>query len=286
MDILVTGSEGFIGRNLVKRLTGEGYFVHVFDIKGSPRFSIAGMVVEELERIKSGKYDLVIHLGANSSTTETDLNKILYENFTMSQLFFEACKESDTRFQYASSASVYGLAGTFEEDQFCKPLSPYAFSKYMFDCWIGMQHYPYQGFRYFNVYGGDSEKDKGDQASPIFKFAKQARETGVIKLFEGSENLYRDFVCVEDVCEMHLKFINAPEASGVFNIGTGQFWSFEFVAKEIQKKIKADIEYIPFLDNLIGQYQSWTCADLTKLEEAIGEYKWTTVEEWIEKNIK
>lgn len=140
--VLVTGSEGFIGKNLCPYLRKRGIEVEEFDIKTSKKS------IPPLNGI-----DAVIHLGANSSTTETDLQKILKENFIFSGTLYQLCEAMGVKFQYASSASVYGTAETFNEDQFCVPLSPYAYSKYMFDCWLLNEKYPYQGFRYFNVYG-------------------------------------------------------------------------------------------------------------------------------------
>ena len=133
--VLVTGSEGFIGKNLCPYLEKRGIEVVPYDIKfeGS---------LPPLNGI-----DAVIHLGANSSTTETDLKKILNENFIFSGTPYQLCANMGVKFQYSSSASVYGTAETFEEDQFCVPLNPYAYSKYMFDSWLLNEDHPYQGFR-------------------------------------------------------------------------------------------------------------------------------------------
>jgi ADP-L-glycero-D-manno-heptose 6-epimerase len=123
-----------------------------------------------------------------------------------------------------------------------------------------------QGFRYFNVYGSGEEHK--DQPSPYTAFEKQAKETGVIKLFKGSENYKRDFVPVETVCAVHKKFLNV-EKSGIWNVGTGIATSFEDVAKLVAEKYGATIEYIPMPENLKNQYQAYTCADLTKLKQEI-----------------
>jgi ADP-L-glycero-D-manno-heptose 6-epimerase len=122
-----------------------------------------------------------------------------------------------------------------------------------------------QGFRYFNVYG-PYEDHKGDQASPYHKFTKQAKETGVIKIFEGSENFKRDFVSVETVVDVHRRFFTVHE-SGVWNIGTGIAKSFKEVAEEIARQYNAKIEYIPIPENIAKQYQKYTQADLTKLRK-------------------
>ena len=98
-----------------------------------------------------------------------------------------------------------------------------------------------QGYRYFNVYG-NNEESKGDQASPVTKFANQAK-TGKIKLFENSDQYLRDFVCVDDVCEVHSKMMN-KDVSGIFNVGTGAPISFQKVSELVAKKYKAEIEII------------------------------------------
>jgi len=270
--VLITGAGGFIGGTLAAYLEHRGYTVTRFDINlgdsGMPNLM---------------NQDAVIHLGANSSTTETDLQKILDQNFEFSAMLYEMCEMLEIKFQYASSASVYGTSRSFKESDFCKPLSPYAFSKYMFDCWLMNQKYPYQGFRYFNVYGLGEDK-KGNQASPVSKFIKQAQRNGEIKIFEKSEKYKRDFVSVDDVCEMHYRLL-ANDASGIFNIGTGEPISFRDVAEIIKENSNSEIEEIPMPKELKGQYQKFTKADISKLNEIIGDYEWKSVSEYVEENI-
>ena len=150
----------------------------------------------------------------------------------------EMCDTMGTNFQYASSASVYGNTGNFKENGDVYPLNAYAWSKYMFDRFVqsimGEFKVLVQGFRYFNVYG-NNEESKGDQASPITKFADQAK-TGKIKLFENSDKYLRDFVSVNDVCEVHGKMLT-KDVSGIFNIGTGAPISFQKVADLVAKKL-------------------------------------------------
>jgi len=270
--VLVTGARGFIGKNLCAYLEQKGYNVTKFDI------ALGDSGIPDLSN-----QDIVIHLGANSSTTETDLKKILEQNFEYSVDLYEMCELYEIKFQYASSASVYGVSKTFKESDFCKPLSPYAFSKYMFDCWLMNQQYPYQGFRYFNVYGLGEDK-KGDQASPISKFIKQSLTNGEIKIFEKSEKYKRDFVCVDDVCEVHFRMLKS-DACGVFNVGTGQPVSFKDVADAVKSNSHCMITEIPMPKQLKGQYQKFTKADNSKLSEIIGEYSWKSVNQYIKENI-
>ena len=270
--VLITGAGGFIGGTLAAYLEHRGYTVTRFDINlgdsGMPNLM---------------NQDAVIHLGGNSSTTETDLQKILDQNFEFSAMLYEMCEMLEIKFQYASSASVYGTSRSFKESDFCKPLSPYAFSKYMFDCWLMNQNYPYQGFRYFNVYGLGEDK-KGDQASPVFKFIKQALSSGEIKIFENSEKYKRDFICVEDVCEVHYRMLNNP-ASGIFNVGTGNPVSFRDVADIVKANAHCEITEIPMPKELKGQYQKFTKSDNSKILEIIGEYDWKSVNQYVEESI-
>lgn len=270
--VLVTGAGGFIGGTLASYLEHRGYDVTRFDItlgdSGLPNLI---------------NQDIVIHLGANSSTTETNLQKILEENFEYSVMLYELCELYDIKFQYASSASVYGNSKTFNEMDFCKPLSPYAFSKYMFDCWLMNQDYPYQSFRYFNVYGLGEDK-KGKQASPVSKFIKQAQKTGEIEIFEKSEKYKRDFVCVDDVCEMHYRMLQNSE-TGVYNIGTGNPISFRDVADIVKANSYCKITEIPMPKELKAQYQKFTKADNSKILGIIGEYEWKSVNKYVEENI-
>lgn len=270
--VLITGAGGFIGGTLAAYLDHRGYEVTKFDINlGNSGFP------------DLANQDIVIHLGANSSTTETNLQKILEQNFEYSVDLYEMCELYEIKFQYASSAAVYGTSKTFKESNFCKPLSPYAFSKYMFDCWLMNQNYPYQGFRYFNVYGLGEDK-KGDQASPVFKFIKQALSSGEIKIFENSEKYKRDFISVEDVCEIHYRMLQNP-STGIFNIGTGNPISFRDVADIVKANAHCTIKEIPMPKELKGQYQKFTKSDNSKILEIIGEYDWKSVKEYVEENI-
>ena len=148
-------------------------------------------------------------MGAISSTTEKDTDKIIEQNYEFSKWLAKECNYRKINLQYASSASVYGLNTDFREDAPKDPRSGYAWSKYLFDRWVEKQnfHIKIQGFRYFNVYG-EHEEHKGNMMSPISKFSKQAIEEKKIMLFENSNLYKRDFVWVGDLCKIHVKFIN------------------------------------------------------------------------------
>jgi ADP-L-glycero-D-manno-heptose 6-epimerase len=252
MKILITGHRGFIGQNMVNALKDEHEL----------KFYEWGDDLPYLNKL-----DWVIHLGALSSTTETDVNKVLEQNYDFSRWLLNESQRFGVKMQYSSSASVYGMGTNFSEDAPVDPQSPYAWSKYLFERYVwGFRDrwkYPVQGFRYFNVYG-PHEDHKGDQASPYHKFTQQAKNKGVITLFENSDQYLRDFVPVETVIDVHKKFLNLKE-SGVWNVGKGKPRSFQKIAEEIAEKYNARIEYIPMPENIKKQYQAYTCADLTKL---------------------
>ena len=256
MKILITGYKGFIGRNMVDVL--------------KPNHVLYGYEWgEELPNVE--EVDLVMHLGAISATTETDVEKILNQNYDFSCWLLSECQKHGKHFQFSSSASIYGLGNEFNEDSPPKPASPYAWTKYLFERYVkkgeGTWTIPVQGFRYFNVHG-PQEGHKGDQASPYHKFTQQAKETGVIKLFENSNQYKRDFVPVSYVVDIHQQFFNVKE-SGIWNIGLGRAKSFQEVAEEVAAEHNAKIEYIPMPENIAKQYQKYTCADLTKLNRTL-----------------
>lgn len=265
MKILITGHEGFIGKNLAPFLDKEN---DLFGYEWNP---------ESLPDVSG--YDWVIHLGAISSTTERDVDKVMLQNYEFSKWLFNQCNINSVNFQYASSASVYGTNTDFNEDALKQPQSYYAISKYLFDRWVMQQEHKIivQGFRYFNVYG-QFEDHKGDQASPVTKFFNQAK-TGTITLFENSDNYKRDFIYVGDCCNIHRYMLTTTE-TGIYNIGTGIATSFQTIGELVAKRFNANIEYIPMPNALKGQYQEYTCADIKKLSNIVN-MNFTTPKEFI-----
>jgi ADP-L-glycero-D-manno-heptose 6-epimerase len=256
MKILLTGHKGFIGSNMLAMLADHQ--VTTFEW-GDTLPNVNG-------------HDWVIHMGANSSTTERDIEKIMMQNLDFSVWLLKQCIEHSVDFQYSSSASIYGLRkSNFTEDAPVDPRNPYAWTKYLFEHHVNnipaksLKGIRVQGFRYFNVYG-PNEEHKNNMASPHHTFAKQYRETGKIKLFENSQNYLRDFIHVSKVCQMHIDFLDVRE-SGVWNVGTGTPTSFLDVALSIAPK--EAIEFVPMPDILRDNYQEYTCADMTKTLESL-----------------
>ena len=159
------------------------------------------------------------------------------------------------------------------------PLNYYAISKLQIDYWVQQNIDRFsniQGFRYFNVFGGHEElKVLQNQSSPVSKFVNDIKQTGKIRLFEGSNKMVRDFVYVKDVVDIVLNN-NLP--SGIYDLGTGFPVSFQHVADAIVDKIGGEIEYIPFPEHLKDKYQYYTRADMSYLNEP---YAFTTVEEYV-----
>jgi ADP-L-glycero-D-manno-heptose 6-epimerase len=240
--ILITGGNGFIGSNLLKRLSDHS-LLFVDDHDRNDIFD---------DSFCWNKISKIYHLGAVSSTTESDLSKIYELNIDYSIRLFEKAIEYKIPVVYASSASVYGNSYTYRMN----PLNYYALSKATIDYWVIDNVNRFSnvvGCRFFNVYG-EGEDHKGNQASPIHIFSTQAETTGVIKVFEGSEDFYRDFVWVEDVIDCMLM----NKESGIYDVGTGIPISFMNVAELVAEKYTADIETIPFPIKLKDKYQRYT----------------------------
>jgi ADP-L-glycero-D-manno-heptose 6-epimerase len=248
MKILVTGHKGFIGSNLFPKLESLGHKVKGF---------------EWGEVFPSNKFDLVIHLGAISSTNEKDVNKVMHQNYDFSVWLLEYCNENGINLQYSSSASVYGLGTEFAETSPVDPRSPYAWSKYMFERYVQSKSFniKVQGFRYFNVHGPG--EDHKPQPSPHHTFSKA--ET--IKLFQGSYFIKRDFVPVEKIVKTHIEFMKVQE-SGIWNVGTGRATSF----LEVAESFKKPIHYVEMPKDLATSYQYYTCSDNTKFDSTVAQY--------------
>ena len=276
MRILITGHKGFIGRNLCAYLQHQGHQVEGWEW--------------QINKVPDPQnYDRVVHLGAISSTTERDVEKILKQNLEFSTRLLQLCNQTGTTLIYASSASVYGNVQVdkdlkqIKESDPVYPMSPYSWSKYLFDkLMMEVPEYTInvQGLRLFNVYG-PGEQDKGEQQSVFGKFELQAKNLKKITLFEKSGFIRRDFIWVGDVCQIIEKMFDV-DATDIWNVGTGVAPSFLDIAEGYAEKYGAEIEYVPLPEHLKGQYQFFTCADNSKLINSIGPYKFKTVKEYID----
>ena len=258
--IILTGANGFIGKKFLEKLEGKKVFK--VEKNNSWHFRQSFSQWKDVE--------LIIHQGAISSTTCTNLQAFHHFNVEFTEWLCQQAIKYQIPMKYASSASVYG-----NTSDTINPLNYYAISKVISDYWVQdhMDEFKLiQGFRYFNVYG-DGEEDKGDQSSPVSKFSKQIEETGKLKLFEGSDKFLRDFICVDDIVNVVL---DNDKPSGIYDLGTSNPISFQKVANCVVKKYNGEIEYVPFPDHLKGKYQDYTCA-----KKEWGDYSFITVEDYL-----
>lgn len=226
----------------------------------------------------------IVHLGACSDTTETDMDYLLENNVNYSiRLCLWALKRrKPVRFVYASSAAVYGDGSLgFSDDENLtprlKPLNKYGFSKWMFDMWVlenGLTD-KVAGLRYFNVFG-PNEYHKGVMASVVFRSYPQAQREGRLRLFESHRpdiahgEQARDFVYITDAVAMTLFVLNNRSANGFFNIGSGRAHTFNELAHALFDGLgrKPLIEYFPMPEELRNRYQYFTQADMGRLYAA------------------
>ena len=319
--IIVTGGAGFIGSNLVRHLNEQGRtdILVVDNLKNAEKVkNLSDLRISDYmdksefyEFMVSGKklsnVEAVFHQGACSDTMATDGQYVLHNNFTYSKELLAFCVQHNAQYVYASSASVYGAGLTFIEDpEFESTLNAYAWSKLLFDCYVrSLTSIPVQcvGLRYFNVYG-PRESHKARMASVAWHFRNQLNENGLVKLFAGSGGFengaqLRDFVYIDDVVDVNMHFLNHPETSGIYNVGTGQSQSFNDVALAVLNYYRQStgdslltieqaidqgiITYIPMPDALQGKYQSYTQADLKRLNSSGYQSPFNTVEQGVHK---
>jgi len=270
MKILVTGCNGFIGKNMTGWLQQE------------EGWSVEGYDWHPVERPDVSSFDWVIHLGAKADMADNDVETILKQNLDFSQWLFNECNYHGTHLQYASSSSVYGNTKDFSEYAPCYPQTPYAWSKYLFDRWVFQQPMSIyvQGFRYFNVYGKWMHL-RGNRSNAIEKWRTQARKEGKITVWETAEHIKRDWTFVGDLCKLQIDFIKEVRGSGIWNVGSGLAHSFLDIAEEIAEVEGVPIEFVPVPAEEKARMRNTTKADLTHLKETIGKRKWLNVFEYI-----
>ena len=314
--ILLTGGAGFIGSNISRALIDDGYEVVICDYFGEDNKwkNVAAHNVADIIAPEEMFYWLqenaattlaIIHMGAISSTTETNVDAALGTNFALSKALYHFAAENGLRFIYASSAATYG-DGThgFKDDESLdylgsiKPLNPYGFSKHVFDKYVVQQQKilaPKQcvGLKFFNVYG-PNEEHKESQKSVVSQFFKQINEGSKAKLFKSYRDdvengaQKRDFVYVKDCVEVVKWFLKNEGASGIFNLGTGTARTFEEMAEAIFATLgkEKNVEYISMPLEIRSQYQYFTEADMSKLKDAGCDVKFHTLEDGVKDYIE
>jgi ADP-L-glycero-D-manno-heptose 6-epimerase len=289
---IVTGGAGFIGSALVWRLNqlGETDILIVDDMDETDKWKNLAPLkfadyldkydfAEDLDKFKG--VETILHMGACSSTTETDSNYMMQNNYQYTRDLAEWAVAHHARFIYASSAATYGDGsagmndGTDELGQL-RPLNVYGYSKHLFDQYAHRNKLFERivGLKYFNVFG-PNEDHKNDMRSLVNKAYGQIQDTGVLKLFRSAHPDYedgefgRDFVYVKDAVEMTLHFIENP-ASGLFNIGSGRMHTWNQLAAAIfaALDLPVAVEFIDMPEHLRDRYQYHTQADLTRVRGA------------------
>lgn len=304
--IVVTGGAGFIGSCFIRYLNDLGFknIIVVDDLgrtekwKNLVRKQITDIIhKDQLFAWLQGKESLIeafVHLGACTKTTEADASYLIENNYRFSQKLVEYAIKNEQRFVYASSAATYGDGSQgFSDDhanlEKLQPLNMYGLSKQLFDLWLKNEGLLDQvvGLKFFNVFG-PNEAHKGRMASAITHMVPTVNKEGVIRLFKSSDSTQfadgeqkRDFIYVKDVAHMLYTFLK-KDIYGIYNVGRGEGVSWNTLAKAVFKAMKKpmNIEYIPMPDDLIGKYQNFTCADMTKTRKALqGDMQITSIEE-------
>jgi ADP-L-glycero-D-manno-heptose 6-epimerase len=311
--ILVTGGAGFIGSNIVAALTGREESVVVCDRLGRDQRwrNLAKRELEDLLtpeelpewlRRHRGAVKAIVHMGAISSTSETDVDAIVQNNVRLTLDLLDWCAAEPTRLIYASSAATYGDgAGGFDDDSSCealarlRPLNAYGWSKHLVDRRVARlaargQALPPQwvGLKFFNVYG-PNEYHKGSMQSVIAKNYASIVSGRPLGLFRSGRPDYpdggqkRDFVYVKDCVDVVLWLLDQPQVSGLFNLGTGQARSWLDLAHALfdAAGVPRSIEFLELAASLKDHYQYFTEARMGRLRQAGYTRPFTSLEQGI-----
>ncbi len=314
---VVTGGAGFIGSNIVHGLERRGLGpVVVVDRLGDgdkwrnlAKRELADVIqpeaLTEFLAAKSAQIEAIIHMGAISATTETDVDLIFENNYRLTLDLWQWCVRYGVRFIYASSAATYGDGGEgFDDDASLdalarlRPMNPYGWSKNLFDrrvarSIVGNDDMPRQwaGLKFFNVYG-PNEYHKARMQSVVSQVYPVARDGGAARLFKSHHPDYqdggqsRDFIWVDDCVDIVLWLLDNEPVSGLFNCGTGKARSFADLARAVYAALdlEAAIEFIDTPEDIRDKYQYFTEArmdklraagydkPMTELEDGVGQY--------------
>jgi ADP-L-glycero-D-manno-heptose 6-epimerase len=289
--VLVTGGAGFIGSALVWGLNARGTSrVVISDRLGTSakwrnlralRFEDyleADDLLARLDAGTLGDFDLVLHMGACSATTEQDASYLARNNYAYSTRLIQWALRNGAHVVYASSAATYGDGQQGMDDdpaaiERLRPLNMYGYSKLMVDRWVrdhGLLD-RVAGLRFFNVFG-PNEDHKGDMRSVVHKAYAQIRDEGLARLFRSHRPDYRDgeqrrdFVYVKDVVDMTLH-VAGQGSSGLFNMGAGHAHTWLDLVRPIFAALGRSerIEFVDMPEPLRDSYQYHTQADVSRL---------------------
>lgn len=312
--IVVTGGAGFIGSAIVWRLNtlGNDNIILVDELGTTDKWkNLVGLKFQEfihkddfissvIEDSVDFPIEAIIHMGANSSTTEKDADHLMSNNYLYTQELAKYCLSRNIRFIYASSAATYGDGSLgFVDDESkletLRPLNMYGYSKQLFDLWAKKNKVldKIVGLKFFNVYG-PNEYHKGDMRSVVHKAFEQVRDIGKVKLFKSLHPNYkdgeqmRDFVYVKDAVEMTIYFLEHPEKNGIFNVGAGKARTWNDLVTALFNAVgkAVNIEYIDLPENLREKYQYFTEANLSKIRSAGYSESTITLEDGVSDYVK
>ncbi|MBH48222.1 MAG: ADP-glyceromanno-heptose 6-epimerase [Halobacteriovorax sp.] len=309
--IIVTGAAGFIGSVLAAELNKAGYenLILVDRLRDGHKWkNLRGVVFSEYihadDLFEPGviedlsEVEAIFHMGACSSTTETNVDYLMSNNVEFSKALFQWATQAKVPFIYASSAATYGEGELGYDDDHSKinqlrPMNAYGWSKQVFDQWALKQTETpprWFGLKFFNVFG-PNESHKGDMRSLVNKAYEQINSKGSVKLFKSHKEGFahgeqlRDFVYVVDVVRAMLSMwklesVNSSN-NGIYNMGTGQERSFKDLVEASFKALNkpSSIEFIDMPEAIRGQYQYFTKAKMNKFYELIPSFKFMTLED-------
>jgi ADP-L-glycero-D-manno-heptose 6-epimerase len=311
--ILVTGGAGFIGSNLVAALADQGVDVSVCDIVDSSEklanlahHAVVELVdptgLDEFLQRRRDEIEIVYHMGAISSTTETDVELITETNVRLPQRIWGWCAVNEVPLVYASSAATYGDGSAGFSDGEApaelarlKPLNHYGRSKHTFDCWVasevtaGRDRPPqWVGLKFFNVYG-PNEYHKGDMRSMVTKAYAGAAQGEPVRLFRSHHPEYpdggqmRDFVYVRDCVDVMLWLRATPQTNGLFNLGTGHAQSWLELMGALYESVghPLRVDWMDTPEKIRDRYQYFTQADMAKLRGAGYQRAFASVEDGV-----
>ncbi|MGB2601324.1 MAG: ADP-glyceromanno-heptose 6-epimerase [Candidatus Omnitrophota bacterium] len=308
--IILTGGAGFIGSCFLRKLNDEGIndIIVVDQLDASEKWrNLLGKKFRDyiqkddfLDMVDSNelpKPKAIVHMGACSSTTETDAGVFIKDNYEYSKKLAEWAFSQKASFLYASSAATYGDGSVGYKDdendlESLRPLNMYGFSKQMFDLWLKKEGLlnKVTGIKFFNVFG-PNEYHKGEMMSVICKKYPGLVKDGKITLFKSHKKDYpdggqkRDFVYIKDALEVMWYFFKHPRVTGIYNLGSGEARSWNdlagamFMAHYGTANNEGKVEYIEMPETLRPKYQYFTEADLNKLRKAGCNHQFLSLED-------
>jgi ADP-L-glycero-D-manno-heptose 6-epimerase len=294
--ILITGGAGFIGSNLAfyfqnhfpsskiiifdcfrsaetfpnGNLKSFGHYKNLIGFKGD---ILCGNInsKDDLALLSDFNFDYIFHQAAISDTRVYDQEVIIQTNVNSFYDILNIARKDNAALIYASSAATYGNAPSPQTVGRENPENPYGFSKYAMDQ-IAIEYSNENpdliivGLRYFNVYG-PREYYKANTSSMVIQLGHQILDGKTPRLFEKSDQIFRDFIYIDDVLQAIIKACN-PKMSGTYNVGTGLPRSFQDIADILQKELQTNLG-TEYFQNPYDGYQMHTEANITKTIECL-----------------